>query len=29
MIHDGGRGKAGGIKLVENISDLEKEAKQI
>ena len=29
QIHAGGRGKAGGVKLVENISDLEKEAKQI
>ena len=29
QIHAGGRGKAGGIKLVENISDLEKEAKQM
>ena len=27
QIHAGGRGKAGGVKLVKNISDLEKEAK--
>ena len=27
QIHAGGRGKAGGVKLIKNISDLEKEAK--
>ena len=29
QIHAGGRGKAGGVKLIKNISDLEKEAKQM
>ena len=29
QIHAGGRGKAGGVKLIRNISDLEKEAKQM
>ncbi len=29
QIHAGGRGKAGGVKLVKNISDLEKEAKEM
>ena len=29
QIHAGGRGKAGGVKLVENISDLEAEAKKM
>ena len=29
QIHAGGRGKAGGVKLVKNIFDLEKEAKQM
>ena len=28
QIHAGGRGKAGGVKLVENVNDLEKEAKK-
>tara|TARA_Y100000590_G_scaffold89904_1_gene101250 strand:+ start:3294 stop:4454 length:1161 start_codon:yes stop_codon:yes gene_type:complete len=29
QIHAGGRGKAGGIKLVDNLDDLEKEAKEL
>tara|TARA_B100001057_G_scaffold96215_1_gene92772 strand:- start:2026 stop:3189 length:1164 start_codon:yes stop_codon:yes gene_type:complete len=29
QIHAGGRGKAGGVKLIKNISDLENEAKQM
>ena len=29
QIHAGGRGKAGGVKLIKNISDLEKEAKKM
>ena len=29
QIHAGGRGKAGGVKLIKNLSDLEKEAKQM
>jgi succinyl-CoA synthetase beta subunit len=29
QIHAGGRGKAGGVKLIKDISDLEKEAKQM
>ena len=29
QIHAGGRGKAGGVKLIENISDLESEAKKM
>ena len=29
QIHAGGRGKAGGVKLIKNISDLEKEAKRM
>ncbi len=29
QIHAGGRGKAGGVKLIKNISELEKEAKQM
>ena len=29
QIHAGGRGKAGGVKLIKNISDLESEAKQM
>jgi len=29
QIHAGGRGKAGGVKLVKNVSDLEKEAKKM
>ena len=29
QIHAGGRGKAGGVKLIKNISDVEKEAKQM
>ncbi len=29
QIHAGGRGKAGGVKLIKNISDLQKEAKQM
>ena len=29
QIHAGGRGKAGGVKLIKNISNLEKEAKQM
>ena len=29
QIHAGGRGKAGGVKLIKNISDLEKEANQM
>ena len=29
QIHAGGRGKAGGVKLIKNISDLKKEAKQM
>ena len=29
QIHAGGRGKAGGVKLVKNIQDLEKEAKNM
>ena len=29
QIHAGGRGKGGGVKLVKNINDLEKEAKQM
>ena len=29
QIHAGGRGKSGGVKLIKNISDLEKEAKQM
>ena len=29
QIHAGGRGKAGGVKLIKNIDDLEKEAKQM
>ena len=29
QIHAGGRGKAGGVKIVKNIDDLEKEAKQM
>ena len=29
QIHAGGRGKAGGVKLIKNIPDLEKEAKQM
>ena len=29
QIHAGGRGKAGGVKLVKNISELETEAKEI
>jgi succinyl-CoA synthetase beta subunit len=29
QIHAGGRGKAGGVKLIKNISDLESEAKQL
>ena len=29
QIHSGGRGKAGGIKLVNNLDDLEKEAKEL
>ena len=28
QIHAGGRGKAGGVKLIKNISDLENEAKK-
>ena len=28
QIHAGGRGKAGGVKLIKNVSDLEKEAKK-
>ena len=29
QIHAGGRGKAGGVKLIKNISDLEKSAKEM
>ena len=29
QIHAGGRGKAGGVKLIKNVSDLEKEAKKM
>ena len=29
QIHAGGRGKAGGVKLIENLDDLEKEAKEL
>ena len=29
QIHAGGRGKAGGVKLIKNISDLEKEAEKM
>ena len=29
QIHAGGRGKAGGVKLINNISDLENEAKKM
>ena len=29
QIHAGGRGKAGGVKLIKNISDIEKEAKKM
>ena len=29
QIHAGGRGKAGGVKLVKNLEDLEKEAKKM
>ena len=29
QIHAGGRGKAGGVKLVKNLNDLEKEAKKM
>ena len=29
QIHAGGRGKAGGVKLTENLDELEKEAKEL